>query len=333
MPRIDITELDKELRQGKIRPLYIIAGAEYHLASQSLRSIKEAVGKGGAGESPAKSLSGREVRADAVIDDLRMVPMLGGRVLVVIREAEGIPKASLERLADYAAAPVEASTLVLVAEKMDGRTRFMQTAAKSGAIIDCKPLYLDKVPFWINMEVKRQGRQMSMEAAKFLAEMIGSDLGQLSQAIERILLYVGVRRMVELKDVEQAVSETHQHTIFELTDAVGTQRLPKALSLLHGILENGESPILVLNMIARHFRILMKAKDIAGRVEKESEVAKYLGVHAFFAKNYIAQARNFSNGELKACFRTLHRCDRELKSSRLGRERIFERAFFAMIGR
>ncbi len=333
MPKIDITVLDKELREGKIRPLYIVAGAEHHLAVQALRSIREALdAKGGEGLA-SKSFTGREVKGEEVIDTLRTIPMLGGRPSIIIREGESIPKGALEGLADYAADPVDSATLVIVAEKMDGRTRFMMAATKSGAVIECKPLYLDKVPAWINMEVRRQGRQMSLEAAKFLADMIGTDLGQLSQAIERIILYVGERKMVELKDVEEAVVETHQRTIFELTDAVGSRRLPKALSLLHGILANGEAPVVILNMIARHFRILMKAREIAGRIQGEGEVAKYLGVHPFFAKNYMVQAKGFSTGELRSCFKVLHRCDREIKSSRVPKERIFEKTLMALMGR
>lgn len=330
MPKIDITDLDRELRQGKIRPIYIIVGVEHHLAFSALRGIQDAVKATGTDPLSAMTISGREARIEAVIGALRTVPMLGGRPLVVIREGELIPKEASDALAAYMEDAVDASTLVIVAGKLDGRSRLMQMAAKSGAVIECKPLYLDKVPGWINMETKRQGRQIAQEAARFLADMIGTDLGQLSQAIERIILYVGERKLIELRDVEEAVAETHQHTIFELANAVGSRRWPKAFALLTNILDNGESPVFVLTMLARHFRILLKAKDALGRM-KEGEIAKYIGVHPYFAKDYVAQARNFSAGELRSAFRHLHRCDRELKSSRVPKARILEKAIFGLM--
>jgi DNA polymerase-3 subunit delta len=259
------------------------------------------------------------------------VPLLGGRPLVIIREGEGLGKEMQEALADYASAPVESSTLVVVAEKLDGRSRFMQAALKGGAIIECKPLYADRLPSWINMEVRRQGRQISQEAARFLADMVGGDLGQLAQSLERIVLYIGERRLIELRDVEEVIAETHQHNVFEFTDAVGTRRWPRALSLLTNILDNGEAPAMVLAMLARHFRILSKAKEIAGRLTDAAEIANYLGIRPFFVRNYTDQAKNFSKGELRDAFRLLHRCDRELKSSRLGKERILENALFSLM--
>lgn len=332
MPKIDIAELDRELKQGKIRFLYVITGSERYLSHGALRRIQETLREKG-GEFGEKSFSGKETKAEDLINSLRTVPLLGGRPTIIIKDAEGLSKNVLEVLTDYLEKPVESSTLVLVAEKLDGRTRFMSLAAKIGAVIECKPLYMDKVPFWINMETRRLGKQISQEAARFLADMIGNDLGQLANAIERICLYVGERKIVEIKDVEDAVAETHQRDVFELTDAVGSKKLVKAMSLLHNILENGESPILVLNMLARHFRILSKAKEIAGRVTDNSEVARYLGVHPYFAKNYLSQSRNFSGKELRAGFRTLCRCDRELKSSRVAKERIIEKALFSLVGK
>lgn len=330
MPKLDITELDRELRGGKLRPIYIIYGAEYHLVRTALRSIKETIiGKDG-DDFAVKQLSGKEVRAGDVITALKTVSMLGGRPLVIIRDGQSIPKSALEALTDYVENPVESATLVIVAEKMDGRTKFMQIGTKTGAVIEAKPLYMDKVPNWINMEVKRQGRQISQDSARFLADMVGNDMGQLTQAIERVILYVGEKKIIDVKDIEGAITETHQHDVFELTDAVGERRLPKAVALLHNIIGNGGVPVVVLGLLARHFRILSKAKDIAGRMP-DGGAAKYLGVHPFFAKNYVAQSKNFSSGELKNAFRILHRSDRELKSSRVGNERILEKALFALV--
>ncbi|MFH1829959.1 MAG: DNA polymerase III subunit delta [Pseudomonadota bacterium] len=330
MPKLDITTLDQELRQGKIRPLYVIVGEESYLAQGALRQLREAIGGGEGCELSVCTYSARDVDAEEVIGALRNMSLLGARPLVIVRDGEYITKDSrknfLEALSDYLNAPLEASTLIISAVKIDGRSRFMQVATKQGAVVECKKLYDDKLPSWIGMEVKNRGRQMSMEAARFLADMIGNDLGQQVGAIERLMLYVGDRKLIELKDVEEAVTETHQRDIFELTDAVGKRKLSRALSYLHNLTQNGQPPPLILHMLARHFRILSKAREIAGRMMDRAEIARYLGVNPFYAAGYVDQAKNFSKQELRKSFAVLHRCDREIKSSRLPRERVLERA-------
>jgi DNA polymerase-3 subunit delta len=135
---------------------------------------------------------------------------------------------------------------------------------------------------------------------------------------------VGKRSLIELSDVETSVAETTQRTIFELTDALGERNVHRAVQMLANVIDHGQAPVMILAMIARHFRILLKAKEVAGRISNPAEIARYLGVHPFFAKQYADQANNFSLNELKDNFAKLSECDRELKSSRLSRLRILE---------
>lgn len=331
MPKLDITSLDRELRADKVRPSYVVVGQESYLAQGAMRLIREKVCGVSSDDFSCRSFIAKEARPADVIDALRTVPFLSSRVLVIVRDAEAMPKDLTEAISAYIERPVDTSVLMVVGLKIDGRTRLMQVAADHGAVVECKPLYADRVPDWINIEVKKNGKQISREAARFLADMVGNDLGQLSQAIDRLVLYVGDRKTVDLADIEHSIAETHQHTIFELTDAVGERRLSKAVSLLDNILENGGAPVLTLNMLARHFRILSKAKEISGRIRDKAEIAKYLGVHPFYAANYMNQAKNFSGAELRNSFRTLHRCDRSIKSSRIPKERILEKALIEII--
>ncbi|MBN1283122.1 MAG: DNA polymerase III subunit delta [Proteobacteria bacterium] len=331
MPRIDVTELDKEIRQGKLRPVYVVVGEEPYLAQAALASIREAAGSGGA---EVHTFAAQEARPDEVIGLLRNLSLLGSRPMVVIRDGEALTKerkASMaEALADYIASPIDSSVLVITAEKMDGRSRLMQLAAKSGAVVECRRLYDDRLPSWIGMQVKRRERQISIEAAKFLAEMVGNDLGQISGAIDRVILYIGSRRAIELGDVEEAVAETHQRDVFDLTDAVGRRQLARALSFLHNLIQNGQPPTLILHMLARHFRMLAKAREISGRTSDRAEMARYIGVNPYYLQGYVDQAKNFSRSELRAAFAILHRCDRGIKSSRLQKERVIERAVVAL---
>jgi len=331
MPKIDVTALDRELKQGVIRPVYFLVGDEPYLAQGAVSAIKEAAGRDG----QVLSISARDAKGEEIISALRNVPLMGGRPLVILRDGEALSRERKGGLAgtleSYLNAPVAEATLVVVAEKLDGRTRIAQLASKSGAMVECRRLYDDRLPSWIGMQVKRSGRQISMEAAKFLADMVGNDLGQLAGAIDRTILYIGDKRIIDLKDVEEAVADTHQRDIFDLTDAVGRKELSKALSYLHNLIQAGQPPPLILHMLARHFRILSKAKEIAGRTRSRKEIAGYAGVNPYYVQSYVDQSGNFSKSELRRSFATLHRCDRDVKRSRLPKERVLERAIVSLV--
>ena len=333
MPKLDITKLNAELKRKEIRPVYAVVGDELHLVSGALKIITDAVMGGGAeSQSPAQFM-GKEVDAEKINDTLRSVSMFSQNNLVIIREADKLKKDVAEFLAVYCARPAPNSTLILEAEKLDGRSKFMRAIEQNGAVVECKALYSNQIPSWINMEAGRHGKKISQEAAKFLADMIGNDLGQLKMSLDRLAIYVGNRALIELKDVEEAVAETAQRTVFELSDAIGMKQVDKAVSTLRNLLDAGQSPVFILNMIARHIRILTKAREIGGRIDSTPELAKYLGVHPFYANNYMSQSKNFSAGDLRKFFNLLSKCDRSLKSSRLPKERILEKLIFELCGK
>lgn len=329
MAKIDVVQLDAELKKGKIRPVYVIAGEESYLAQGALQRIEESIFGKSQNDLARHVFIGKEVRAHELLDTIRSVPLLGERPLTIVRDAEGLSKDVFENLAGYIEKPLESATVVLVASKIDGRSKFMQAASKNSAaaIVECKPLYANQIPSWINMELQKRGKRISQDAAMYLADIVGQDLGQMAQAIERLTLFIGNRPAIDLKDVEESIAETTQRSIFELTDAVGRKNLNRAIGVLTNLIEHGTAPVLILNMIARHFRILTRAREIEKRASS-AEMASYLGVNPFFAKDYLEQCRLFSPSELKRGFGIMARCDRELKSSRIPKERILERLLF-----
>jgi len=332
MPKIDITALDRELRSETLRPCYAITGEEHYLVKTAISLIKDKIlGKSGESDFGLHTFVGSDAKVEAVLGALCTVSFLAVRTLVIIRDADKLKKELMESLVDYLSRPADTAFLLFSGTRLDGRSKLMQQISKIGAVIECKPLYANKIPSWINLEVKRRGLQISQQAAGFLADMVGGDLSQILQSIDRLVLYVGDRKLIELSDVEESIAETHQRTIFELTDAVGERKISRAIFLLNNILEHGTSPVLALNMLARHFRILSKAREIGGRLGDNAQTAKYLGVHPFYLQNYMKQAGNFSGGELCAAFRKLHACDRNIKSSRIPPKRAIERALFAII--
>ena len=214
--------------------------------------------------------------------------------------------------------------LILESEKLDGRTKFAQQLQKLGTVVECKPLYANKIPSWINIESKRRGKNISHDAAQFLAQISGSDMGMIIQSLEKIILYVGDQPLIELKDVEEAVADTAQKNIFDLTNALGERRQNDALFLLRNLMDHAQPPVIIIAMIARHFRIIAHARELPRGVN-EREAAGKLKVHPFYVRQYLSQANKLSRDKIQKAFYILSRTDKEVKSSKIPRDKILER--------
>ncbi len=326
MAKIDFLQLDRELKANTIRDVYVVVGAEAYLVQSAIKNIEQKILGNNSNEFSRTVIDDKGFSSGSFKDMLSSVPMFGQKNIILVRDADKINKTKLEDILPILGTNKNSPFVIFSATKLDGRGKFLQTLNKKdfACVVECKSLYSNQIPSWINMEVHRLEKQIAHDAAAYLSDVVGSDLGQLMQSIERVILYIGNKQIIDLADIEEAVAETTQRSVFELTDAIGLNNKKKAISILANLVDYGTSPIMILNMIARHYRILIRAKEVE-KLGSRPEVASYLGVNPYFVKNYMAQAKNYSLEQLKHKFSDLSECDRELKSSRVPNRIILEK--------
>lgn len=309
---MDVAELAAELRGENFRSFYLIKGNEAHLMRSVRDQIIHALFPGGRPE--IDLFHAEESDLAGVLDALRTPSMFCPRRVVLVEGAGKLKKGDFDAIAAVAEKGISGGTLILVGEGVSAVSH--KNFPKSGAIIECKKLYNNQIPGWLSMEAKRFGVNLSREAGQSLVDAVGENLGELAMALEKLSLYVGDKKLVDLKDVEESIGVTGQKNIFDLCNAIGEKKGGRALGLIEGMLGQGEAPLKVLTMVARHFRLLAKAQDFLGRNASPSEWATGLGVSPYFAKDYAAQARHFPSSGWKRRFHDLYRTDAALKASR-----------------
>jgi DNA polymerase-3 subunit delta len=104
------------------------------------------------------------------------------------------------------------------------------------------------------------------------------------------------------------------NSVFELTDALGEKKLEKALRSINSLLGDGEAPLLILAMVARHFRQLWKVRELLEKRTPVGDIGKIAGINPYFLQGIVAQARNYSLVELRGVFEKLFILDGALKT-------------------
>lgn len=252
----------------------------------------------------------------ACLEAVQNISMWGSHTLIIVRNIDDWEWGKADELLKYVKSPNPASTLVLQSDKIDGRLKAVQAIKAASKLTECKPLYANQVPDWLRREAKDMGKQLSLEAANWCLELVGTDLATLHRALEGLSLFVGTKPTIDLADVEGFLSNTSQHDVFELCKAMGTGNTARALALMENLIANGEPAVRVMYMIARHWRILLGLRAAKGKSESD-EVVKRFKLPPFFVGEYQDQARRWEPKRLMRGLSVLARTDRQLKSSRM----------------
>ena len=258
----------------------------------------------------------------------------------------GAKKDEFAALEAYFRSPNPQALVILVADHlripsdvrrmdMEDKTRYERIRETLGdwcGIVECAHADDDEVIRWLNSEAGRSGRTLAPDAARELADSLGSDLLLLAGEWEKLLLYTTGRDTVTQADVELLVTGAKQRSLYELTDAISRKDKVQALALLDGLLnasEGGEDAAIGhLYMLARTFRQMLVILEKNVRDSRAIWSALWPGFRLppFAADDVIRQARRYKRPEeLMAAIQAVAQADLAVRSNPVDKKLVLER--------
>jgi DNA polymerase-3 subunit delta len=185
---------------------------------------------------------------------------------------------------------------------------------------------------WVTATAESRNVKFDSDAARELVDALGADMMLIASEFEKLLLYVEGKNRVTLGDVETMVLAAKQRSLYELTDAISSKDRPRALLLLHGLLnasDGGEDAAIGhLYMLARTFRqmLIISEKNVRDPRAIWQVLWQGFRMPPFAAEDLIKQARRYkSRRELTRAIRLVARADLELRSSPVNKLLVLER--------
>lgn len=342
-------EAVQEARDDKMRPVYLVMGEERWFTDRVVTAVKEAVSKQGiAGFNDDKFTAG-ESQIHAVISAAKMLPMMAKKRFVLVRGVERWEKkdddgdegastkkskaaSPLDELAEYAKAPVSSTVMVLVASKLNAQRRLVTAAKKGGFLVSCEPLDRRALPGWIKSLAKEKGHTIAPEAAEQLAELSGSELSYLADAIERLSLFVGPKNPITEEAVTTLVTRVAQSSVWELIGAISKRQTGRAIALVGDVFDPREGGLRMLGAIGWSVKQLVRLDGALREGASPNEAAQKAGVPPFKVAELRDTLRALPQGALGTWMRALAEADLALKGSKRPAQAILETMILDMIG-
>lgn len=335
-------EAIERVHGGEILPVWLLVGEERFLRDQAVDVIVKAALGGGLPDFNFDRFAATDGDVvDKVLVATRTVPMMAKKRVVLVRgierwdgAADGVDRTDdkalppLDKLAEYAKAPIDSTCLVLLAQKLDGRRKLVAQAKKGGFLVDCASLDGRKLPGWIHERAKHKGHAIDGDVAELIAEIAGPDLSNLDDVLERLSLYVGPGNPITEEAVATNVTRVRLADTWKLVDAASTKDLGKVLALFADVYDPRDRGIPLIGAIAWSLRQLLKLEAALGRGASLDEAAKSAGIFPTFrAREHAQKLKAFRPRELERWLLVVQETDLALKSSRRPADSILEEMF------
>jgi len=315
----------EEAESGQLRPVYLIAGEERHLADQVVASLRKKATEGGVEGLNDDTMDAPSASVDEVLQVARTLPMLATRRWILARNIEtwdsekkgkkGGKKAGspLDALVTYAASADPSTILCLVAAKLDKRKKLYTLAKKDGWLVNCETPKRGELPGWIVERATARGNKISRSVADLIAELAGPELSSVADALERCCLYVGEGETVSEEAVSESVVRLRTASVWEMVSAVGRRDPASCLRLLDDVYDPSDRGLRLIGVLGWATRQLIKFDQAIQDGMAPPDAAKAAGAPPFKARELSSQVRAMPKGALAQWVERLAEADLALK--------------------
>jgi DNA polymerase-3 subunit delta len=307
--------------------VYLFHGEdEFSIAEEIHKLEKKLDDRASAGLNTTR-LDGRTLSLDELENAARAMPFMAPRRIVEVYSPLvklDNSQALQERFCNLLGILPESTALVLVEyksltgdkNKKKKPSWLLEWAEQTGERAYVRNFAVTNMPGWIQKHAKENGGGFTLQAAKTLAPLVGTDTRLAHQEIVKLLTYVNYERPVESEDVAAVTALSGTTSIFYMVDALGMQNGKQAINTLHRLLEEQDAQSIFL-MVVRQFRMLLLAAEILEGGGTDREVARELHLQPFIAQKISTQARRFSIDTLEGVYRRLLEIDEATKTGQM----------------
>ncbi|MFH1807372.1 MAG: DNA polymerase III subunit delta [Pseudomonadota bacterium] len=306
----------------EIRPVLVVYGSERGLVEQAVRHVRAKVVQGAMADFNHDRLSAKTASVEQVLGCCRTLPVMAPLRLVELSDGDAFNAEALLKIADYAAAPSPEAVLLIVAGKIDKRTKAAKALDAQGCLQGYEPLTEDEAIPYAQRRAKDHGLTLEREAAIELVAAVGSDLQLIERALEKLEL-VCTDQTVHAEQVETHISQTRVESVFALTDAIAAGDQGQALTVLGQMLDAREAPLRILSTMLWHQRQVVRARALLDRGLASGEVMGQINIRN--RDRFLQQVRAIPAQRAAQGLAAIARTDRQLKSSRMPARAVMER--------
>lgn len=321
------SDIMASLQADKYAPVYILCGEEPYYTDRVYEFIAAHALDEMAREFDQQVVYGRDLQgADIapVISAARGYAMMGGRKVIIVREAQAVKK--WEALEAYLNAVMPQTVLVICYNgKPDKRQNLWKKVAEHPQVVwlqsdklrdyEVEKWILNYINEWNKSASGSQHSTLSIDprVAPLLADHLGTDLSAIVGALDKLI--AGRPEGVNVIDaalVERNIGISKDYNIMELQAALIRGDVVKANRIAQYFGGSKDHPMIrEIAPLFTFFSNLLMYHYLP--VKTQAIVAKELGINPYFVKDYETAARRYPAGKVFLIIGYLRDTDARLK--------------------
>lgn len=303
--------ITKDIQNHQFKPVYLLSGEETYLTRQFCERLAEAI----AGDDSMNVNRFQEKNPDIreIISLADTMPFFAESRLIII-ENSGFFKRDSSELADYLSQMPESTHIIFREDEIDKRNRLFKKVKELGYFAEMKRQTEAELERWILTILKKEQINLTRSTMSYLLETIGTDMNVIRNELDKLISYLGDKKVLEPADIDKICSRQISGQIFEMIDAMSSKNRKKAFQLYYDLIALKEPPMRILFLITRQYLQLYQIKEMQKQGLSGQALTAASGLSSYAIRKVSQRASRFSSEELKHCIEECAQMDEQIKT-------------------
>lgn len=282
----------KTKHKSEHAPIYVLHGKDESLVGAEAQSLLDDLIEPAQRITGLLDVNGPDVSLPEVLDELRTLPFLAERRVVVIRKADDFISKDRNRqlLENYFDAPCPSGVLILIVRTWASNTRLARKLKKVGTLITiAQPKGRELFGRLTAYAGDAHGMRLMRDTAELLIDLTGNDLTRLYSEIDKLALFAQGEKAITPQHAEALIGHNRVFGAFEVIDAMIAANPAVAVDRLRRMFADDKSTeYTVVGAFAFHLRRMFQAKVMLDKGTARGRIESVLRIWSnkerFFAQ-------------------------------------------------
>ena len=305
---------------------YLLTGDDSWSKNQYINKIKLEVLGSTSDMMNLIELYDKEVTPDKVIEAVETLPFFKEQKLIILHETGLLKKGKKEdseRFESIVNNLPQYAIIIINDKEVDKRSKLYKLLKKNDTVVEFEfPSELDLCALLLN-NTSNSEISISKSTMIYFIQKMPQDINYILGEWDKLISYVDGNEITQ-KAVDEICVFSLEIRVFELVKKIVEGKSTEALSIYHRMLQSKESPIGILVLVARQYRMIYKVKYLVVNGKSQRDIAAGLKLPGFVVKEMIDKSNNYSFVEIE---KVLERCmiaDENIKKGKLGQNEAVE---------
>ena len=311
--------LKKDIKDKNFKKFYLFYGEEEYLKRYYENEMKTKVVTN-MKEFNIDVFDGKELITTVLEDCINTAPFMSEYLLIIIKNSDlfaGTKKAEEEKLIYYMDNMSGHNVILFVENKVDKRNKLYKKVVKEGYSIDFKTPEQNELIKWCINVTKKNDSDISSKNASFLINMVDKGMESINNELQKLISVKNKGEEITKLDIISICTKSLELKVFDMIDAIIDSNVEKALDIFNNLILFKESPIMVLSLLARQFRLILQCKMLNSKKYNKYDIAKELGITNFLVNICLSKNHKFDEKQLIEALRDCFETDTNIKIGKL----------------